>query len=102
MGFGWLWHPFPDDLTGRNLPEIRQSREAEPSIINEKTISRHDRELFHAVKRESIMSLRTTPDEFWCGCPYRLHGHVSLTCQLILSRIRGQLPWHRSNYLAQN
>jgi hypothetical protein len=26
-------------LTGRNLPKIRQPREAEPSIINEKTIA---------------------------------------------------------------
>jgi hypothetical protein len=26
-------------LTGRNLPKIRQSREAEPAIINEKTIA---------------------------------------------------------------
>ena len=26
-------------LTGRNLPKIRQSREPEPSIINEKTIA---------------------------------------------------------------
>jgi hypothetical protein len=26
-------------LTGRNLPKIGQSREAEPSIINEKTIA---------------------------------------------------------------
>jgi hypothetical protein len=26
-------------LTGRNLPKIRQSREAEPSTINEKTIA---------------------------------------------------------------
>jgi len=26
-------------LTGRNLPKIRQSREAEPSIINEKTVA---------------------------------------------------------------
>jgi hypothetical protein len=26
-------------LTGRNLPQIRQSREAEPSIINDKTIA---------------------------------------------------------------
>jgi len=25
-------------LTGRNLPKIRQSREPEPSIVNEKTI----------------------------------------------------------------
>ena len=28
-----------DFLTGRNLPKIRQSREPEPSIINEKTIA---------------------------------------------------------------
>jgi hypothetical protein len=26
-------------LTGRNLPKIRQSRESEPSIINEKTVA---------------------------------------------------------------
>jgi hypothetical protein len=26
-------------LTGRNLPKIRQSREPEPSIVNEKTIA---------------------------------------------------------------
>jgi len=26
-------------LTGHNLPKIRQSREAEPSILNEKTIA---------------------------------------------------------------
>jgi hypothetical protein len=26
-------------LTGRNLPKIRQSREAEPSTLNEKTIA---------------------------------------------------------------
>jgi len=26
-------------LTGRNLPKIRQSREAEPSIISEKTVA---------------------------------------------------------------
>jgi hypothetical protein len=26
-------------LTGRNLPKIRQSREAEPSTINEKTVA---------------------------------------------------------------
>jgi hypothetical protein len=26
-------------LTGRNLPKIRQPREAEPSMINEKTIA---------------------------------------------------------------
>jgi hypothetical protein len=26
-------------LTGRNMPTIRQSREAEPSIINDKTIA---------------------------------------------------------------
>ena len=26
-------------LTGRNLPKIRQPREPEPSIINEKTIT---------------------------------------------------------------
>ena len=26
-------------LTARNLPKIRQSREPEPSIINEKTIA---------------------------------------------------------------
>jgi hypothetical protein len=31
--------PFLTILTGRNLPKIRQSREAEPSIINEKTIA---------------------------------------------------------------
>jgi hypothetical protein len=29
----------PTILTGRNLPKIRQSREAEPAIINEKTIA---------------------------------------------------------------
>jgi hypothetical protein len=26
-------------LTGRNLPKIRQSKDSEPSIINEKTIA---------------------------------------------------------------
>jgi hypothetical protein len=26
-------------LTGRNLPKIRQSKEPEPSIINEKTVA---------------------------------------------------------------
>jgi hypothetical protein len=26
-------------LTGRNLPKIRQSRQPEPSIINEKTVA---------------------------------------------------------------
>ena len=26
-------------LTGRNLPKIRQSREPQPSIVNEKTIA---------------------------------------------------------------
>jgi len=30
---------FLTTLTGRNLPKIRQPREAEPSIINEKTIA---------------------------------------------------------------
>jgi hypothetical protein len=30
---------FPTILTGHNLPEIWQSREAEPSIINEKTVA---------------------------------------------------------------
>ena len=30
---------FPTILTGRNLPKIRQSRESEPSTINEKTIA---------------------------------------------------------------
>jgi len=32
-------YPFLTILTGRNLPKIRQSREPEPSIINEKTIA---------------------------------------------------------------
>jgi hypothetical protein len=30
---------FLTTLTGRNLPKIRQSREAEPSTFNEKTIA---------------------------------------------------------------
>ena len=36
MGHGAL---FLTTLTGRNLPKIRQSREPEPSIINEKAIA---------------------------------------------------------------
>src|ERR1700693_2059694 len=32
-------YPFLTILTGRNLPKIRQPREPEPSIINEKTIA---------------------------------------------------------------
>jgi hypothetical protein len=32
-------------LTGRNLPKIRQAREPEPSIINEKTIADFTRAL---------------------------------------------------------
>jgi hypothetical protein len=30
---------FPIILTGRNLQKIRQSREPQPSIVNEKTIA---------------------------------------------------------------
>ncbi|MEA2920008.1 MAG: hypothetical protein QOJ15_12089 [Bradyrhizobium sp.] len=33
------WPRFLTILTGRNLPKIRQSKEPEPSIINERTIA---------------------------------------------------------------
>ena len=36
---GGMARRFLTILTGRNLPKIRPSREAEPSIINEKTIA---------------------------------------------------------------
>jgi len=38
--FDRVWHPrFLTILTGRNLPKIQQSSEAEPSTIKEKTIA---------------------------------------------------------------
>jgi hypothetical protein len=42
-------------LTGHNLPEIWQSREAEPSIINEKTVADFTRvvEQTRILKREA-------------------------------------------------
>jgi hypothetical protein len=35
----WMPPRFLTILTGRNLPKIRQSKEPEPSIINERTIA---------------------------------------------------------------
>jgi hypothetical protein len=38
--FDGVWHSaLLTILTGRNLPKIRQSREPEPSIVNEKTVA---------------------------------------------------------------
>ena len=47
-------------LTGHNLPKIRQSREPEPSIINEKTIADFTRvvEQTGILKRTSVQSPR--------------------------------------------
>jgi hypothetical protein len=47
-------------LTGRNLPTIRQPREPEPSIINEKTIADFTRvvEQTGILKRTSVRSPR--------------------------------------------
>jgi hypothetical protein len=47
-------------LTGRNLPKIRQSRESEPSTINEKTIADFTRvvEQTGILKRTSVQSPR--------------------------------------------
>jgi hypothetical protein len=43
-------------LTGRNLPKIRQSKESEPSIINERTIADFTRvvEQTGILKREQV------------------------------------------------
>jgi len=38
-------------LTGRNLPKIRQSRAAEPSTINDKTIADAVADLAHVLAR---------------------------------------------------
>ena len=43
-------------LTGRNLPKIRQPREPEPSIINEKTIADFTR----VVKQTGILKRDVT------------------------------------------
>jgi hypothetical protein len=44
-------------LTGRNVPKIRQSREPEPSIINEKTIADFTR----AVEQTGILEPEPHP-----------------------------------------
>jgi hypothetical protein len=45
-------------LTGRNLPKIRQSGEAEPSTINDKTVADFTR----VVKQTGILVRDSTPD----------------------------------------
>jgi hypothetical protein len=47
-------------LTGRNMPKIRQSREAEPPTINEKTIADFTRvvEQTGILERTSVRSSR--------------------------------------------
>jgi hypothetical protein len=47
---------FTTILTGRNLPQIRQPREPEPSIINEKTLAD-----FTRVLDDQGVRYRTTP-----------------------------------------
>ena len=46
-------------LTGRNLPKIRQSGEAEPSTINDKTIADFTR----VVEQTGILARGRAPDE---------------------------------------
>ena len=46
-------------LTGRNVPKIRQSREAEPSIVNEKTIA----DFARVVEQTGILEARTVATE---------------------------------------
>ena len=46
-------------LTGHNLPEIWQSREAEPSIINEKTVADFTR----VVEQTGILKREAQPKE---------------------------------------
>ena len=45
-------------LTGRNLPKIRQTREPEPSIVNEKTIAD-----FTRVEQTEILEREAQPKE---------------------------------------
>jgi len=47
------------DLTGRNLPKIRQPREPEPSIINEKTVADFTR----VVEKASILERERVADK---------------------------------------
>jgi hypothetical protein len=54
---------FPTILTGGNLPKIRQAREPEPSIINEKTVAD-----FTRVEQTGILE-RDTPDHLECTTP---------------------------------
>jgi hypothetical protein len=46
-------------ITGRNLPKIRQPREPEPSIINEKSIADFTR----VVEQTGILELQKSPGE---------------------------------------
>jgi hypothetical protein len=57
--------PFPDNPDGHNLPTIRQSREPEPSVINEKTIADFTRmvEQTGTLKRERLADTARTSEE---------------------------------------
>jgi hypothetical protein len=58
LGFDAAMAPrFLTILTGRNLPKIRQPREPEPSIVNEKTIADFTR----VVEQTGILEREPSP-----------------------------------------
>ncbi len=69
-----MLHAGQYDLTGRNLPKIRQPREPEPSTINEKTIADFTR----VVEQTGILERAPFRAPMGCSAKQLMNLHVNL------------------------